>query len=212
MTNVLRPHDYKKNVFINCPFDSAYEPLFHGIIFAVHHMNFEPKSALEIRDAGQPRLEKILDLIQNCKYSIHDLSRTEVDPHHGMPRFNVPFELGLDLGCRRYGKLRQKQKVTLILDVARHRSRTFMSDIAGLDIEEHNDSVASVITVVGNWLRHSSDTVSAVAPSGAAIYDRYQAFQLALPKMCERVQWDVDNLPFRDFSWAAYDWIENNPI
>jgi hypothetical protein len=23
---------------------------------------------------------------------------------------------------------------------------------------------------------------------------------------------EVDNLPFADFSWAAYDWIKNNPI
>jgi hypothetical protein len=38
MTNVLKPHDYDKSVFINCPFDGAYEPLFHGLIFAVHHM------------------------------------------------------------------------------------------------------------------------------------------------------------------------------
>jgi hypothetical protein len=33
MTNVLKPHDYDESVFINCPFDSAYEPLFHGLIF-----------------------------------------------------------------------------------------------------------------------------------------------------------------------------------
>src|ERR1051325_1034565 len=151
MTNVLEPHNYDKSVFINCPFDSAYEPLFHGVIFAVHQMSLEPKSALENTDGGQPRLEKILTLIETCKYSIHDISRTEVDRNHGLPRFNVPFELGLDLGCKRYGKLRQTQKRALILDVDRHRYRTFISDIAGLDIEEHDGSVAKVITVVRNW-------------------------------------------------------------
>lgn len=25
MTKVLRPHDYKTSVFINCPFDSAWD-------------------------------------------------------------------------------------------------------------------------------------------------------------------------------------------
>jgi hypothetical protein len=65
MTNVLEPHDYNKSVFINCPFDSAYEPLFRGIVFAVHHMNLEPKSAIETSDAGQPRLNKILALIES---------------------------------------------------------------------------------------------------------------------------------------------------
>ena len=212
MTNVLEPHDYNKSVFINCPFDSAYEPLLRGIVFAVHHMSLEPKSAMETSDAGQLRLDKILDLIEGCQYSIHDLSRTEVDPTHGFPRFNVPFELGLNLGCKRYGKPRQKQRATLILDEHPHRYRTFISDIAGLDVEEHNGSVATAISVVRNWLRLKSNDPLAKSPSGATIYARYQAFQLALPKTCYKLNWDIDNLPFGDFSWAAYDWIKNNPI
>lgn len=212
MTNVLKPHDYNKSVFINCPFDSAYEPLFRALIFAVRHMKLVPKSALGLSDAGQPRIDKILDLIENCKYSIHDISRTEFDPHYGLPRFNVPFELGLDLGCKRYGKARQPRKTALIMDVDRYRYRTFISDIAGFDIEEHNGSVAHVITVVRNWLRHTSDQISFEAPSGAAIYARYQAFQIDLPGTCHDLNWDIDNLPFADFSWAAYDWIKNNPI
>ena len=44
------------------------------------------------------------------------------------------------------------------------------------------------------------------------IYARYQAFELDLPTTCYKLNWDVDNLPFADFSWAAYDWIKNNPI
>lgn len=183
-----------------------------GIVFTVHHMNLEPKLALDSVDAGQLRLEKIFDLIENCKYSIHDISRTELDPNHGLPRFNMAFELGLDLGCKRFGKRDYEGKTALILDVERYRYRSFISDIAGLDIEEHNGSVASVITVVRNWLRHSSDTFSVTAPSGSAIYGRHQAFQRALPKMCKRFNWDVNNLPFADFSWAAYDWLKNNPL
>ena len=212
MTNVLKPHDYDQSVFINCPFDSAYEPLLHGLIFAVHHMSMEPKSALGSIDGGQPRFDKILSLIENCKYSIHDISRTEVDPSHSLPRFNVPFELGLDLGCKRYGKRHHKEKTTLILDVDHYRCRTFISDIAGFDIEGHSGSIAKAMTAVRNWLRHTSDTIRFEVPSGATIYTRYQAFQLDLPKTCYDMNWDVDNLPFADYSWAAYDWIKNNPI
>lgn len=208
MTNVLEPHDYDKSVFINCPYDSAYEPLFHGIIFAVHQMSLKPKSALENTDGGQPRLEKILALIESCKYSIHDISRTEVDRDHGLPRFNVPFELGLDLGCRRYGRPPHEEKMTLIFDLDPHRYRTFISDIAGLDVQGHNRDVATAIAVVRNWLKQSP----ANAPSGATISARYQAFQLTLPKMCDELKWEVDNLSFTDYSWAAYDWIKNNPI
>src|SRR3954454_49587 len=178
MTKVLTPHDYDTSVFINCPFDSAYEPLLHGIIFAVHHIGLEPKLALSTSDAGYLRLEKIMDLIESCRYSIHDISRTDLDPNHGLPRFNMAFELGLDLGCKRYGKRRHQEKTALILDVDRYRYRKFISDIAGLDIEEHNGSVVGVITVVRNWLRHSSRPFSVMASSGPAIYARYQDFQL----------------------------------
>ncbi len=142
MTNLLEPHYYDKSVFINCPFDSAYEPLLHGLIFAVRHMRLVPKSALDSSDAAQPRFDKILGLIENCKYSIHDISRTEVDPNHGLPRFNVAFELGLDLGCKRYGKPLHEHKTALILDVEPHRYRTFISDIAGLDVE-------------GDWIKNN---------------------------------------------------------
>jgi len=90
MTNVLEPHNYAKSVFINCPFDSAYEPLFRGLIFAVRHMKLVPKSALGLSDAGQPRFDKILELIESCKYTVHDLSRTEA----------IRTMVCLDLMCR----------------------------------------------------------------------------------------------------------------
>jgi hypothetical protein len=94
---------YSQNVFINCPFDKEYSSLFDAIVFAVHDMGFRPRCALEARNAGQFRLEKILEIISQCKYSIHDLSRTELDPENRLPRFNMPFELGLDLGCKKFG-------------------------------------------------------------------------------------------------------------
>ena len=102
--------------------------------------------------------------------------------------------------------------MTLILDVDRHRSRMFMSDIAGLDVEEHKGSVATAITVVRNWLRQATKTRSSMVPGGATIHDRHQTFHHVLPRMCDKLNWDVNNLPFADYSWAVYDWIKNNPI
>jgi hypothetical protein len=96
----------------------------------------------------------------------------------------------------------------LILDLDAHRYRTFLSDIAGLDVQGHHGDVATAITVIRNWLKQFPFE----APSGPTIYARYQAFQLALPRTCSKLNWDVNNLPFADFSWAAYDWIKNNPI
>jgi hypothetical protein len=58
---------------------------------------------LEAYDSGDVRIEKILDIIDQCKLGIHDISRTELN-EHSLPRFNMPLELGLFLGKRRVQK------------------------------------------------------------------------------------------------------------
>ncbi|HEX9161516.1 MAG TPA: hypothetical protein VF980_07380 [Thermoanaerobaculia bacterium] len=87
--------EYERNVFINCPFDNAYAPIFEAIVFAVHDAGFRPKCAREKLDSSQIRVHKIADLISQSRYSIHDLSRTELDEASELPRFNMPFELGM---------------------------------------------------------------------------------------------------------------------
>jgi hypothetical protein len=212
MARTGRPANYDKNVFVNCPFDDPYKPLFNAIVFTVYDMGFRPRCAKDISNAGQPRFNKIQDLIENCKYSVHDISRTELDPVNGLPRFNMPLELGLDLGCRRYGSNYLQEKVILVLDVERYRFQRFISDIAGQDIEAHDGDVGRVITVVRDWLRLELDPRLVKTPSGVAIYGRYEAFRLLLPAVCDDLNWDSDNLPFSDFSWAVYDWITKHPI
>jgi hypothetical protein len=212
MPKVSRPSNYDKNVFINCPFDNLYEPLFHAIIFTLYDMGFKPKCAKDVSNAGQVRFTKIQDLIENCKYSIHDISRTQLDPVNSLPRFNMPLELGLDLGCRRYGTSHLQEKVILVLDVELHRYQKFISDIAGQDIDEHRSGEENVITVVRDWLRPELDPKVVKTPNGANIYTRYREFQAMLPSICADLGWDINKLPFIDFSWAVYDWISKNPI
>jgi hypothetical protein len=212
MSEILVPHDYAQNVFINCPFDKDYEPLFYAMVFAIRDLDLTPISAQHINDGGEPGINKIFELIEDCRFSIHDISRTELDPIHGLPRFNMPFELGLDLGCKRYRKSNQKDKLLLILDTGRDRYRHFISDIAGQDIATHNGNVETAISRVRDWLRPHLDPLATKTPGGATIYRRYKRFHLDLPAYCEQLRWDVDNLCFADFSWAAYDWIKNNPI
>jgi hypothetical protein len=206
------PANYTKNVFINCPFDDEYQPLFYAIVFAVNDIGFRPKSAKDQSNAGEIRFSKILDLIEECKYSIHDISRTEIDVATGLPRFNMPLELGLDLGCKRYGKPYHQEKVLLVLDVEQFRYRDFISDIAGQDIKPHGAEQAEVINVVRNWLRLELDPRLVITPGGAVIYDRFIRFLATLPTIATKLSWDINDLPFSDFCWAVADWIDNNPL
>ena len=209
---VKAPVHFDRNVFINCPFDDTYTPFFNAIVFAVHDIGFRPKCAREASNAGAFRLDKIMDIISECKYSIHDLSHTALDAATGLPRFNMPFELGLDLGCRRFGSSLQRGKISLVLDTEEHRYETFISDVKGQDITARGSSVLDLINVVRDWLRNELDPRVVIIPSGDNIFNRYSDFQLALPSICAGLKWNPKKLPFGDFSFAIATWIEANPI
>jgi hypothetical protein len=118
---VSQPASSPDNVFVNCSFDDEYAATFHALIFAIRACGFLPRSARELDDGGQPRSEKLYSLISECRYGIHDLSRTELDPVHQFPRFNMPLELGISLGARRYGHPPQRDKRLLVFDAERYR-------------------------------------------------------------------------------------------
>ena len=58
---------YDDSVFVNCPFDAEYEPIFHAIVFAIHDCGYVARCALEADDSGDVRIEKILAIIDQCK-------------------------------------------------------------------------------------------------------------------------------------------------
>lgn len=91
---------FETSVFLNCPFDDEYLPLLRPILFAIIDLGFTPWIALESLDSGKPRIEKIISLIEASKYAVHDLSRSQARAPGEYYRLNMPFELGLDVGCR----------------------------------------------------------------------------------------------------------------
>ena len=195
---------YNDNIFINCPFDSAYKKLFDAMVFAVHDCGFIPRCALEEDDASQVRIDKIYSMIADCRYGIHDISRTE-DKSSGLPRFNMPLELGIFLGAKKFGIEEQKRKKCLILDIELYRYQQFISDIAGQDIQAHNDTPKEIVTVVRNWLRNASrrETI----PSGGIIWERYQEFMEKLPQMAREGRLIVEELVFNDYTSMVTQWL-----
>ena len=199
---------YDRRVFINCPFDAQYKPLFEAIVFAVLDCGLRPRCALEIDDASEVRIDKVFKIIGACKYGVHDISRTEVTSASGLPRFNMPLELGMFLAAKRFGVGRQKQKVCLILDSMPYRYQQFISDIAGQDIQVHNNSVQEAISVVRNWLRSASG--SKVLPGGMEIYRRFRLFEQDLPALCAEFRLERDELTFNDSASMITDWLRDN--
>jgi hypothetical protein len=199
--------DYDLNVFINCPFDSDYKPLFDAIVFAVQITGFIPRCAREASNSGDFRLEKIMSIISECKYGVHDLSRTELGSN-GLPRFNMP--LGLDIGCKRFGSERQKRKRLLIVDKSRYRYQKFISDIAGQDVEPHSKDVNKVIRSVRDWL--STESANTGIPGGDYISSRYRVFQKDLPVLCKSQRRSIKKLTFGDLTYLIRIWLEEREI
>lgn len=198
---------YEDSVFINCPFDDAYQALFHAIIFAVHDCGFVSRCALEVKDSSENRLSKIQKIIEESKYGIHDISRTEVN-QEGLPRFNMPLELGLFLGCKAYGTGRQKQKNALILDKERFRYHRFISDLAGNDPEEHEGNEEKAICRVRDWLNAVSRRRP--IPSGDEIANRFRTFQSELPAICQQLKQNPTGLDFIDYQYIVVEWLRAN--
>jgi hypothetical protein len=72
-SSIARP-----SVFLNVPYDSRFESLFLAYIAGVSAFGMTPRTTLEI-PGSERRLDRIFELIGACPYSIHDLSRVQMD-------------------------------------------------------------------------------------------------------------------------------------
>ncbi len=171
MTN--RATDFSSNVFINCPYDSEYKPLLRALIFTVIDCRFKPRLASESSDSGEVTIEKIKSLIKESCYSIHDISRMEQKGKTGLPRFNMPFELGLDIGCKTFSANELCNKKCLVLERDRYRYKRALSDISGNEIKAHGNDAQKIVRSVRNWICENIDTD---VLSATRIWQRYNEF------------------------------------
>ena len=201
--------DYTISVFINCPFDEDYLPIFRAIVFAVTDCGFIARCADEVRDSSEVRIDKIVKIISECKYGIHDISYTDLDRKNNLPRFNMPLELGMFLGAKRFGDNEQKNKVCLVMDSDPFRYHIFISDIAGQDIKAHENDDSKALSVVTNWLRIISGRKT--IPGGTEILERYRKFNLKLPDICKELKLTTEELGFIDYTNTVSIWLNENP-
>lgn len=201
----LHPN-YDQNVFINCPFDNQYKPLFEAILFAVHRCGYILRCAKEFEDSSSIRIRNIVQLIRESKYSIHDLSRVSLDATEELPRFNMPLELGICYGAINFGNKKQKDNKFLIIESQRFRYQKFISDLAGQDIRAHNDNIFEAISIVRNFLSNTK----MINPSPSIINEDYEKFVNDLPMLCKETNWIVNELTFAEFSFLVTTWLSLN--
>ncbi len=145
-----------------------------------------------------------MDLIGQCRFGVHDLSRTDLSAKGRLPRFNMPLELGLFLGAMRFGGAGHTGKRCLILDRNRGRYRRYISDLAGQEIKSHSDNAGKAIGLVRKFLRAGS---AESLPGGAAITSDYARFQTGLPKLTRAARLRPSEVTFADSTQFVADWM-----
>ena len=151
------------NVFVNVPFDDGYAPLFDALVYAVMACGYRVRCALEEDDSGDIRLDKLVSLIRESPRSIHDLSRIELGAND-LPRFNMPFELGLAMGAKRFGGPGRYQDRIKIMVAEAYRLPAYLSDLGGNDPTAHHSDPATVIRIVRNFLQRTPTAACWQAP------------------------------------------------
>lgn len=199
------PSEDEDSVFINCPFTDDYKQLFHSIIFTVLSCGFRPRTAMEAGDAGDIRLDKIARLITESAYSIHDLSAVELDKTNQLPRFNMPFELGMVIGCKKIARAHYARRPMLVLERTPYTSQKCLSDIAGQDLKAHAGSVHKTISIVRGWLLQQSNRQN--IPGHVRIQNAFTDFYELLPDLCSEAELEADDVSYSDFVILAQQWL-----
>jgi len=165
-------------VFLNLPYDARFERLYLAYIVGVTNLGLNPNATQAI-PGDTARLDRIIDLIHTCAYSVHDLSRVEIDrTPPSTPRFNMPFELGLAVS---WAKLHPEQHTWFVFESQNRRAQKSISDLNGTDLNIHDGTVEGVMRELCNaFVRRDQ------RPSVPEMLADYRELRRSLPRVLNR--------------------------
>jgi len=141
--------DTVSKAFLNLPFHEDYENVCLALICGLVCYGITPTIVTE-STGSRWRLEKLAELISRCEFSFHDLSYLKLDGPQRVPRFNIPFELGLAIGL--HGNLHEQPRYH-VFESKRHRLQQSLSDLNGIDPLIYNRTAVGILRALANRLR-----------------------------------------------------------
>jgi hypothetical protein len=155
----------------------------------------------------------VIALVEQSKFAIHDLSRLQAKKKDELFRLNMPFELGIDIGCRMFKKGRWAGKRCLILETGKYRYQAAISDLSNSDIEAHENKPELISANVRNWLNSQSHLR---APGPSKVWARFNDFMAAsyydLTTSRGFSPADAANLSIDELLAEMKAWINKNPL
>jgi hypothetical protein len=198
-------------VFINCPFDRAYKPLFDAILFTLYQLGRRPCHALNREDGAGLRLPRIHAQMKSCAVSIHDLSRVSLSGKRRLPRFNMPFEAGMAYALHADGQGARRHQL-LVLDAKAWQVSVSLSDLAGLDPKIHANKPIRAIHAVRAFFAQTYPDIR--FRDSRVIKRRYVSFVRALPRMARENNLSATGLrawdSVADLQYVMAGWIREN--
>lgn len=199
---------FERSVFINCPFDRDYAPLLKATLFCVVRFGFTPFLANIQIESAHDRLNKIIGQIRRCRYSIHDLSRSQASSAGEVFRMNMPFEFGLDVGMRSCGPGRLRTKKFLVFERERFELKKALSDTGGQDPEFHEGKNELIVEKVRHFFSVEA-RVQLPGPSKVrAEYATFQAWALESRINQGFLGEDAANMPILEQIAEMKTWLE----
>lgn len=120
----------------------------------------------------------------------------------------MPFELGLDFGCRRYGSGLLGEKVILVLEEQRYRYQAAISDLAGSDIEAHHGDYQIAVRKVRNWLAGMPGFEGVGGARVLADYEEFQRWHIQRQRNRGFSDEDIRDYSTPELLSAMFDWRE----
>ena len=159
-----------QSVFLNIPYDAQFEELYLAYIVGLTQLGLKINATLAL--PNQDRLKRIVGLIEKSDVSIHDLSR--IESSSGVPRFNMPLELGLALFRSHVTRGRHR---VFVFEKKAYRVQRSTSDVNGIDPQIHKGRPKGVMAGLRNIFYQSDGTT---VPE---MLSSYRAVKRKLPEL-----------------------------
>ena len=123
----------------------------------------------------------------------------------------MPFELGVDYGCRRFASNYLKGKKFLILERSAYDYKKALSDLSGIDIKNHDNKAEKIVQAIRNWFVETTSLRDVDSPT--VIWYKFSDFasDFYTRRLAEGFSdEDLNMMPVPEYISFIKRWIRSN--